>query len=178
MRAEDEAEFRQFVAANYGPLRNLAYLTCGNWHTAEDAVSTALARLYPRWGRLERPDLYAKTMVYRAAIDEGRRPWRRERSRGDAMPDVPQPHDSSAAVDERLRMRQALQSVPPKQRAAVILRHYHGLSLEETAAVLGCSVGTAKSNTARGLARLRDVLAAERLDLTVEHMEEWHGAIA
>src|SRR5215468_10165088 len=84
-----------------GALRNLAYVTCGDWHAAEDAVANALAKLYPRWGRLERPDLYARTMVFRAAIDETRRPWRRrERSVGDTMPDVAQA-DPTGASDER-----------------------------------------------------------------------------
>jgi DNA-directed RNA polymerase specialized sigma24 family protein len=69
-------------------LRKLAFVTCGDWHMAEDAVANAFIKLYPRWRRLERPDLYAKTMVVRAAIDETRRPWRRERSAGDSLPDV------------------------------------------------------------------------------------------
>ncbi|MEV6349236.1 SigE family RNA polymerase sigma factor [Actinoplanes sp. NPDC051851] len=166
MITEDEEGFRQFVAAQIGPLRKLAYLTCGNWHTAEDAVSTALAKLYPRWRKLDRPDLYAKTMVYRAAVDETRRPWRRERSAGDEMPDVPL-RDHSAVSDERLRVQAALREVPRRQRAALILRFYLGLTLEETAGVLGTSVGTAKSQSSRGLNRLREVLAADHIDLEV-----------
>ncbi|BAL86928.1 putative RNA polymerase ECF-subfamily sigma factor [Actinoplanes missouriensis 431] len=177
MNAEEEEGFRQFVAAQLGPLRKLAYLTCGNWHTAEDAVATALAKLYPRWRKLDRPDLYAKTMVYRAAVDETRRPWRRERSAGDEMPDIAQ-RDPAAATDERLRVQVALRAVPRKQRAALILRYYLGLSLEETAGVLGISVGTAKSQTSRGLSRLREVLAAERIDLQVANIEELTRAVA
>ena len=88
VKAEDEQAFREFVTSEMTSLRKLAYVTCGDWHTAEDAVANALIKLYPRWRKLERPDLYVKTMVYRAAIDETRRPWRRERSAGDAMPDV------------------------------------------------------------------------------------------
>ncbi|WP_229073656.1 SigE family RNA polymerase sigma factor [Actinoplanes sp. DH11] len=177
MNAEEEEGFRQFVAAQLGPLRKLAYLTCGNWHTAEDAVATALAKLYPRWRKLDRPDLYAKTMVYRAAVDETRRPWRRERSAGDELPDVAL-RDPSAMTDERLRVQVALRGVPRKQRAALILRFYLGLSLEETAGVLGVSVGTAKSQTSRGLSRLREVLAAEHIDLQVADIEELTRAVA
>ena len=88
MKAEDEQAFREFVTSQMASLRKLAYMTCGDWHAAEDAVANALVKLYPRWRKLERPDLYVKTMVYRAAIDETRRPWRRERSAGDAMPDA------------------------------------------------------------------------------------------
>jgi len=116
VRADEEEAFRQFVAAQLLPLRKLAYVTCGDWHLAEDAVATALAKLYPRWRRLDRPELYAKTMVYRAAIDERRRPWRRERSASDAMPDVTV-RDPAPVSDDRLRVRAALLEVPPRQRA-------------------------------------------------------------
>src|SRR4051794_18990296 len=115
-------------------------------------------------------------MVYRAAIDETRRPWRRERAAGDAMPDVAQ-SDPAGAI-ERQRIRAALHAVPPRQRAAVILRHYVGLSLEDTAGVLGCNVGTAKSQTSRGLAKFRELLAAERINLTGGAIEEWTNAVA
>lgn len=177
MKAEDEQAFREFVQSQMASLRKLAYMTCGDWHTAEDAVANALVKLYPRWRKLERPDLYAKTMVYRAAIDERRRPWRRERAAGDAMP-VLAVKDPNGETDERLRIQAALEAVPARQRAAVVLRHYLGLSLEETARVLDCSVGTAKSQTSRGLAKLRELLAAERISLTESPMEEWTSAIA
>jgi RNA polymerase sigma factor (sigma-70 family) len=155
-------------------LRTLAYVTCGDWHTAEDAVANALARLYPRWDRLERPDLYAQTMVYRAAIDETRRSWRRERSAGDALPDVAQP-DPADVTGERLRVRTALMAVPPKQRAVLYLRYYVGLDVEAAAEVLDCHAGTVKSQTARGLRRLRELLAAESIDLN-EQLKEWADA--
>lgn len=177
MKAEDEQAFREFVTSQMASLRKLAYVTCGDWHVAEDAVANALVKLYPRWRKLERPDLYAKTMVYHAAIDETRRSWRRERSAGDAMPEVPQ-RDPAGAADERMRLRAALDTVPARQRAAVVLRHYLGLSLEDTAGVLGCTVGTAKSQASRGLAKLREVLANERINLTGEPMEEWTNAVA
>lgn len=177
MKAEDEEAFRAFVTSQMASLRKLAYITCGDWHAAEDAVANALVKLYPRWHRLERPDLYAKTMVLRAAIDEKRRPWRRERSAGDAMPEVAL-RDQSASTDERLRLRAALAAVPAGQRAAVVLRHYLGLSLQDTAGVLDCTVGTAKSQASRGLAKLRALLAAENITLTEEPIKEWTNAIA
>lgn len=175
MRADEEDAFRDFVAAQLLPLRKLAYVTCGDWHLAEDAVAIALAKLYPRWRRLDRPDLYAKTMVYRAAIDERRRPWRREWSASDAMPDVTL-RDPAPLSDERLRVRAALLRVPPRQRAALVLRYYLGLTQEETATVLGCSTGTAKSQVSRGLGRLRDLLTAEQIELS--DVEVWSGAHA
>ncbi|MFF5179806.1 SigE family RNA polymerase sigma factor [Micromonospora sp. NPDC000316] len=177
MKAEDEQAFREFVTSEMTSLRKLAYVTCGDWHTAEDAVANALIKLYPRWRKLDRPDLYVKTMVYRAAIDETRRPWRRERSVGDAIPEVTG-GDPVSAADERMRLRAALDAVPARQRAAVVLRHYLGLSLEDTAGVLNCTVGTAKSQVSRGLAKLRESLAGERINLNGMPMEEWTNAVA
>jgi RNA polymerase sigma-70 factor (sigma-E family) len=160
----DQNGFREFVAARLVSLRSLAYVTCGDWHTAEDAVANAMAKLYPRWRKLERPDLYVQTMVVRAAIDETRRSWRRERASGDELPDVVQA-DSADATDERLRLRAALLAVPPRQRAVLVLRFYQGLTVEETAQVLNCQMGTVKSQCARGLTRLREVLARADIEL-------------
>jgi RNA polymerase sigma-70 factor (sigma-E family) len=157
---ENQERFREFVASRMASLRNLAFVTCGNWHAAEDAVANTLAKLYPRWHTLDRPDLYAQTMVVRAAIDETRRPWwRRERSAGDTMPDV-ELADPSAATDERLRVQAALQVVPVKQRAVLVLRYYLGMTAEEAADVLGVRAPTVRSQTSRGLANLRAALAA------------------
>ena len=176
MTLEDEDGFREFVATRLGPLRRLAYVACGDWYTAEDAVANALAKLYPRWRRLERPDLYVQTMVFRAAIDETRRAWRREQSASDALPDV-KLADKSGEVDERLRIRAALLTVSPKQRAVLVLRYYAGLSVEETAEVLGAHPGTVKSHTARGLAKLREALADDHISLD-EANQEWTDAHA
>lgn len=168
MDAEDIEGFRDFVRGRFEPLRALAYVTCGDWQAAEDAVSGALARLYLRWNRVASPDAYARTMVVRAAIREKRRPWRREHSAGDALPDIASP-DPAGTVDERLRLQAALRHVPPRQRAVLVLRFLEGLSVEETAEVLGCRAGTVKSQSARGLTTLRAVLAAN--DITLHEAE-------
>jgi RNA polymerase sigma-70 factor (sigma-E family) len=166
VKQEDQNGFRDFVAARMASLRTLAYMTCGDWHTAEDAVANALAKLYPRWHKLDRPDLYAQTMVFRAAIDETRRPWwRRERSASDALPDMAQV-DSADTTNEQLRVRAALLAVPPRQRAVLVLRYYQGLSIDETAEVLGCRAGTVKSQASRGLDRLREVLGSRDIELS------------
>jgi RNA polymerase sigma-70 factor (sigma-E family) len=159
--SDNEAEFREFVAARMDALRGLAYLTCGDWQLAEDAVLAALARLYVKWGRLDNPDAYARTAVVRAAIDETRRPWwRREQSRSHAMPDLAA-DDLVTAVDDRLRLRQALLRVPVKHRAVLVLRFLEGLSVPQTAAALRCPEGTVKAYTSRGLDALRRILGAE-----------------
>lgn len=163
MNAESMEGFREFARARFQPLRVLAYVTCGDWQAAEDAVSGALSRLYLKWDKVASPEAYARTAVIRAAIGEKRRPWHRERAVGEAFPDVAIP-DRSGDVDERLRMRSALRQVPPRQRAALVLRFLEGLSVDETAEVLGCSPGTVKSQTSRGLTTLRAVLAAEIIE--------------
>jgi RNA polymerase sigma-70 factor (sigma-E family) len=158
--AESSEGFREFARARFQPLRALAYVTCGDWQIAEDAVSGALSRLYLRWDKVVSPEAYARKAVIRAAIGEQRRPWRREHSVGEAFPDEPTP-DLSGDVDERLRIRAALRKVAPRQRAALVLRYLEGLTIDETAEVLGCSAGNVKSQTSRGLETLRAVLAAE-----------------
>lgn len=160
MRESDEREFREFAATRMNHLRGLAYLTCGDWHAAEDAVSTALARLYLHWTRMDSPDAYARVAVVNAAIDEKRRPWRRERASSDVMPEVAGP-DVAAASDERAYLMAALRQIPSGQRAVVVLRFYEGLSIEQVAVALGRSKGTVKSQASRGLTALRAVLAAE-----------------
>ena len=168
MNDEDETHFREFVATRYDNLRALAYLTCGDWHTAEDAVSASLAKLYVRWRKVEQPLAYARQSVVRALIDESRRPWRRrEKPVGDSMPDLVGP-DSSAQVDERIRLRAALLRMPAGQRAVLVLRFFEGLSVEQTAEVLGRQPGTVKSQTARGLTTLREILRTDDIQITTD----------
>ena len=157
--SDREAEFREFVGARMEALRGLAYLTCGDWQVAEDAVLSALAKLYVRWRRIDHPDAYARTAVVRAAIDETRRPWwRREQAHSHtALPDRVAP-DETHSVDERLRLRAALDRLPVKQRAVVVLRFLEGLGVEQTAAALSMPVGTVKTYTGRGLHALRLIL--------------------
>jgi RNA polymerase sigma-70 factor (sigma-E family) len=169
--AEDAESFHEFVRINFDRLRSLAYVTCGDWQAAEDAVAKTLAKLYLRWKRVSAPSAYARTMVVRAAINEKRRPWRRERSSGDTTPDVALP-DHAGDVDERLRLRAALGRVPVRQRAVLVLRFLEGLSVEETAEVLKCRPGTVKSQSARGLTTLRTVLAADDITLYDEEGQD------
>lgn len=172
--SDKEAEFREFAAGQMESLRGLAYLTCGDWQVAEDAVLATLARLYVKWKRIDNHGGYARTAVVRAAIDETRRPWwRREQSHSHAMPDRPTGHDATGAVDDRLDLRQALLSLPARQRAVVVLRFLEGLSVQQTAAALHCPEGTVKAYTSRGLDALRKVLGVDlRIDERTEASHE------
>lgn len=149
------AEFTDQFARSARPMRFTAYLLCGNWSEAEDIVQAAFLKLYlagPRIARREGLNAYLRQIVVRTFIAERRRVrWRRERLT-DEPPDLPAPPMLS---ETRLVLWQALGSVPARQRAVLVLRYWHDLSVEDTAAALGCSVGTVKSQGNRGLAALR-----------------------
>jgi RNA polymerase sigma-70 factor (sigma-E family) len=158
-----DEEFSAFVRARRVEfLRSACLLTAGDTHLAEDLVQTALARLYLAWPRVRRSDTqaaYAWRIIVNAHIDEARRPrWRRERSVPE-LPDRPEP--AAGTLPEGIdgdAIRAALAALPPRMRAAVVLRHWMDLSIEETADLLHCSEGTVKSQTAKATARLRDLL--------------------
>jgi len=158
-----DEEFSAFVIGRrVGMLRSACLLTAGDPHLAEDLVQTALARIYVAWPKVQRsdsPDAYARRILVNAYIDEVRRPrWRREQS-------VAQPPDRAdtalggwpGAVDGDA-IRAALAALPRRMRAAVVLRHWMDLSVEETAGLLHCSEGTVKSQTAKAITRLRGLL--------------------
>jgi len=159
-----EEDFRRFVSVRLDTLRGLAYLTCGDWQAADDAVARSLAKLYSRWSKVTSPEQYAARMVVRAAIDEVRRPWRREISASDTFPEVGE-SDLADSLTERMRVRAALRQVPAGQRAVLVLRYYADLSVEEVAEALGRSTGTIKSQTARGLSTLRRLLGEHDIAL-------------
>lgn len=160
-REAHDAEYTAYVAARQGQLRRIAYAICGDWDRSEDVLQTALTKLYVAWPRLHldgREDAYVRQIIVRANLDDVRRPrWRRERPGLDGFDAASRP---PLPVEERSALFDALQSLPGMQRKVVLLRHWLGLSVEETAADLRISTGTVKSHSHRGLERLRSVLAA------------------
>lgn len=162
MRTADEDRFREFARGHAVGLRRSAYLLCGDWHLADDLVQTTLIKLYnvwPRVGQRQVPVSYARKILLRCWLDERRRPWRRiERRDGDVPEGVDLTAEPAAIQDAaglRAELVGLLSVLPPRKRAVLVLRYFEALSVEETAATLGCSVGTVKSQTARGLAVLR-----------------------
>jgi RNA polymerase sigma-70 factor (sigma-E family) len=156
-----DAEFSEFVAARQVHLRRIAYAICGDWHRADDLLQTALTKLYVAWPRVRRDgreEAYVRQIIVRADIDEHRRPWRRERPGLDGLDDAVEA-PSGLPVEERSELFAALQDLPVMQRRTVVLRHWLGLSVEETAAELGISTGTVKSHTSRAVASLRAAVA-------------------
>jgi RNA polymerase sigma-70 factor (sigma-E family) len=163
MRRRDEAEFTEFAAASLGRLRRTAYLMCGDWHRAEDASQDALVRIYRRWTKLNRErglNTYAHKAVVSAVLDQAKRPWRRERATAEPTELPRSGPDPVGTIDTRQLVVAALAQIPAGQRACVVLRHYADLSIEESAQVLDISPGTVKSQTARGLAHLRELLVS------------------
>lgn len=126
-------------------------------------MQTCLIRLYQVWPKVrdgDTADAYARKALLRCWLNERRRPWRRVESRNGQVPDTPLPErDLAQAVHLKDVIRVALANLPPRQRAAVVLRYWAQHSVAETAAILRCSEGNVKSQSARGLAALRTALA-------------------
>ncbi|MEV8606964.1 SigE family RNA polymerase sigma factor [Amycolatopsis sp. NPDC051373] len=164
MDQRDEDEFAEYFSAKRDAVRRTAYLLCGDWHKADDLAQTAFVALHRRWKKIRdraATDAYLRKTLVRAVIDESRRPWRRE-----WQTDVlPEPMSDTPGLAERVASREdllaALKEVPPKQRAVLVLRFFEGLDVTAAAKALGCSEGNVKSQTARGLANLREVLERE-----------------
>ena len=153
MRTTDTDRFAAYYAARHRSLRRTAYLLCGDWHEAEDLTQAAFVRLYLAWWRI-RPDgthAYARKVLLNEFLGRQRRG--RELPL-DAVPDRPDP--VADHPEDRLDLAAALRAVPAQQRAAVVLRYWEGLSIEQTAALLRVAPGTVKSQSARGLAALRE----------------------
>jgi RNA polymerase sigma-70 factor (sigma-E family) len=157
-----DAEFGEFLDSRAVVMRRTAYLLCGgDWHRAEDLVQTTLTKVYVAWPRLRRDgsvDAYSRKVMVRSAIDESRRAFRRRESVVEELPEVAGPPNG---VDEAVDVRRALARLPAGQRAVVVLRYWEDLSVTETAALLGKSEGTVKSQAAKGLAALRRLLAED-----------------
>ncbi|MEV4491804.1 SigE family RNA polymerase sigma factor [Micromonospora coxensis] len=156
----DDAEFREFVEARYAELLRTAYLLTGSRDAAQDLVHDALLKVMRHWRRIDEPIAY----VRRAMVNERTSRWRRIGLRElltSAVPDRAGP-DSADAVVARDELLAALDRLPARMRTVLVLRYWEDLPEAEVAQAMGCSVGTVKSQAARGLARLRDVLGGGR----------------
>ncbi|WP_194893943.1 SigE family RNA polymerase sigma factor [Catenulispora pinisilvae] len=164
MRGDDtdgyDVEFREYMVSRWGGLVRFAYGLTGDRGHAEDLAQTALAKAYASWSRVRRaedPDAYVRRILINANHRRFRKRRVEERT-GDVPVDVLQGltiADDTGAFDEREALMSALMELPPKQRAVVVLRYWDGLTETQAATVLGCSVGTVKSQASRALAKLR-----------------------
>ena len=155
----DEAAFVEFAHASRDRLRRTAYLLCGDWDQASDLVQEGLVRVYVRWPRLVRHGgelAYARKAVVSAFLDHKRRRSSTERPQ-ESDPTTASGEDVARAVATRVALMAALADLPPRQRACVVLRYFEDLSVADTAALLGCTEGTVKSQTSRALFSLRSM---------------------
>lgn len=156
--AEARERFREYAVGAQPHLRRSAYLLCGDWHTAEDLVQTTFGRLFRSWPKVMRADsvdAYARTVLFRAYLD-----LRQKDRRTVALDAAPEPAARPDDADLRLAVRSALDTLPPRARAVVVLRFWEDLTVEQTADALGVSAGTVKSQTSRAIAILRQHLGA------------------
>ncbi|MCW2793125.1 MAG: polymerase subunit sigma-70 [Nocardioides sp.] len=155
-RERPTTDFESWLSAREPALQRTALLLTGDPHSAQDLVQTTLAKLYLAWDRIddhEHVDAYARRVLVNEHRSAWRRPWRRREVVTDAVPDrdLPAPgyddaHDAVWAF---------VATLPPRQRAVIVLRYYEDLTEAETADVLGIAVGTVKSQASRAIASLR-----------------------
>lgn len=145
--------FEEWVGARTPALMRTAYLLTGDWQRAEDLLQTALMRCYGRWDRIDDHEAYVRRTLVTTYAG-----WRRRRWVGEVpgpLPETAESGDSAAATDARTDVLRLLASLPPRQRAVVVLRYYEDLPEASIADLLGMSPGTVKSTAAKALARLR-----------------------
>ena len=155
MDSTDE-EFREFMRGRWSATVRLAYGLTGDLGDAEDVAQAAFARAYASWGRVTQagdPDAYLRRIV----VNENRRRFRRQRVVEELTGRLPDRGvaDTAEASSQRAALLGALDRLGPRQRAVIVLRFWMDLSEAETARVLGCTVGTVKSQASRALAALR-----------------------
>jgi len=138
-----EQAYVEFVTARQTHLRRIAYAICGDWDRADDLLQAALVKLYVAWPRVQRlgsEDAFVRRIIVRANVDE---------HRGSGRDQSPRAEGHGGAT-----LFEALQALPAVQRKIVVLRHWLGLSVEETAEELGISPGSVRSHASRALASL------------------------
>lgn len=157
----DDTAFAAWVEGHGARLLRFAYLLTGDRHQAEELVQAVLARALPRWSRVldaGDPLAYVRRALVNQRTDTWRRRGRREHLAAD-VPDLPDPADAAGVSDLRHDLLVALRRLPRRQRAVVVLRYLEDLPDDEIARQLGCSAVTVRTQAARGLAKLRPLLA-------------------
>ncbi len=161
MTTQRDADYSEYVAFRLPALRRLALLLCQDRHRADDLVQQAIIKIYMHWAKAsgaDNTDAYVNSILVREFLHERRSAWTRHVSVTDQLPESP---ILTADPDGLMDLQDAVTALPPRQRAALVLRYYCDLNIDQTAAALGCSRGTVKSQTAKALATLRGRLACE-----------------
>lgn len=161
-RTRARADFNGFVASHEDDLIRTAYLMTSDSAETEELVQECLervARHWPRVRRMEHPGAYARRILVNLVIAGSKR--RSQRSLElthdeQVLESLPDPE--SELEDSEEELLEALRGLPPRQRAAIVLRYFGDLSEAQTADAMGCSIGTIKSLCSRGLGRMREML--------------------
>ena len=167
MTDQRDADYSEYVESRLPALRRLALLLCQDRHRADDLVQQAVIRVYMRWAKAsaaDNTDAYVNAILVREFLHERRSSWTRRVRVTDQVPDAP---ILTADRDRLMDLQAAVAALPPGQRAALVLRYYCDLNIDQTAVALGCSTGTVKSQTAKAIAALRSRLDGEAAITTV-----------
>ncbi|MEV0716546.1 SigE family RNA polymerase sigma factor [Asanoa sp. NPDC050611] len=152
-------EFDAFVRSRTSSLLRSAFLLTGDQHLAEDLVQNALIRTHRSWRNLHQTgnaEAYTRKVMYHLQVSWWRRGKVVENLAAD-VPEAPRGGDHAHTTTVRLTLQAALLRLTNRQRAVLVLRFFEDRSEAEAAELLGVSVGTVKSQTARALARLRTI---------------------
>ncbi|MGY1806862.1 SigE family RNA polymerase sigma factor [Blastococcus sp. SYSU D00669] len=158
MGAQDDDAFRRFVVQQRRSLLRTAYLLTGDHGHAEDLVQTALLKTYRHWGRISargEPTAYVRRVLVTTHTS-----WRRRLSSTEQVIEAVPDRAERPQADRDEQLLAALRTLPPRMRAVVVLRFYEDRSEADTAELLGCSVGTVKTQSSRAVARLRTLLTS------------------
>jgi RNA polymerase sigma-70 factor (sigma-E family) len=156
----DDDGFTEFATARLGALSRIAYLLTGDHDAAEDLLQNALVIVASKWRKVAAADdrmAYVRRILYHELVSSWRRSrYLREELSTAHLPERSGERDEASDTVHRLVIERALSTLPPRQRAVIVLRYYEDLSEAEVAEALGCSVGTVKSQAHHALARLRE----------------------
>lgn len=161
-------DFVEYARTAAPQLRRTAYLLCRDWELAQDLTQTTLAQMFVHWRRIIRqdnPHAYARQVLSRAFLDHRRL----RRSHEVATAEFDDAATGTDDADLRLTLVDALARIAPRDRAIVVMRYWEDLSVETVAEILGIPAGTVKAQSARTLARLREMLGTG--DLALERHE-------
>lgn len=161
-------DFTTYVAERRPALLRTARGITGDPHSAEDLLQSALATVFPHWDSLRHPraaDAYVRRAMFNRHSSWWRQQWRRRESPWGELPEPEARWFEDDWPEGDLGLWRLVATLPPRQREAVVLRYYEGMSLAEIARVQRCSIGTVKSNTSRGLATLRRMIAEAGIDV-------------
>jgi RNA polymerase sigma-70 factor (sigma-E family) len=153
-------DFAEYARTSGAQLRRTAYLLCRDWDLAADLTQTTLARMFVHWKRISRrdnPHAYARKVLSRTFLDH----HRLKRSHEVVTSEFADSPDRAHDPDLRMTLIDALGRIPPRDRAIVVLRYWEDLSIESVAEILGLPAGTVKSQSARSLTQLRQMLGMD-----------------